>query len=259
MEFPLVFQLGPVSVPAHLVFELLAFTVGFQYFLRLRKQQADTISTLNRLWILMGATAGALIGSRLLGALESPRLFFSGEAGWLYYYQSKTIVGGLLGGLIGVERIKKLIGEQQSSGDLFTYPLMLGMIIGRIGCFFAGLSEPTYGSPSGLPWAIDLGDGIPRHPTALYEILFLLGWWLVLYAIDHRYKLISGGRFQLFMTGYLFYRFLVEFIRPGEEVFFHLNSLQLACLAGLAYYWRVWLRPNQLLQAEPQDIILIEQ
>lgn len=197
----------------------------------------------------MGATAGALIGSRLLGALESPDLFFSRSTGWLYYYQSKTIVGGLLGGLMGVEGIKKLIGEQHSSGDLFTYPIMLGMIIGRIGCFSAGISEPTYGVASSLPWAMDLGDGIPRHPTALYEIIFLVLLWMGLSGIRKRYTLVPGAYFQLFMTAYLFYRFMVEFIRPGVPVIFGLNMLQLACLGGLIYYWRVWWRWKSLVAA----------
>jgi prolipoprotein diacylglyceryltransferase len=246
VEFPIVFQLGTFTVSAHLIFELLAFSVGFQYFLRLRRRQADHISDINRLWVLLGATAGALIGSRLLGALEDPALFFSGTGGWLYYYQSKTIIGGLLGGLIGVESIKKLVGEQQSSGDLFTFPLLLAMIIGRIGCLSSGIAEPTYGLPTGLPWALDLGDGIPRHPTALYEIIFLILLWWMLVRISKRYHLIPGAYFQLFMTAYLFYRLGVEFIRPGVDLFFGLNILQLACLGGLIYYRKVWLRPSRL-------------
>ncbi|PHN07154.1 prolipoprotein diacylglyceryl transferase [Flavilitoribacter nigricans] len=247
MEFPLIFKFGAITVSAHLLFELLAFSAGFQYFLRLRRQQEDRISDMNRLWVLVGATAGALIGSRLLGALEDPELFFSGRAGWLYYYQSKTIVGGLLGGLIGVEMTKKMIGEKHSSGDLFTFPLILAMIIGRIGCLSSGIAEPTYGLPSGLPWALDLGDGIPRHPTALYEIVFLLLLWASLRYLQRHYRLVPGAYFQLFMTAYLFYRLLVEFIRPGTEVLWGLNVLQLACIGGLIYYRRVWLRPRSLL------------
>lgn len=254
MEFPLALHLGPFTLSAHLFFEVLAFSLGFRYFLWLRKRQTDAIPDINRLWVLIGATAGALLGSRLLGALEDPQLFFSGAGGWLYYYRSKTIVGGLLGGLLGVELIKKWIGEQRSSGDLFTFPLLFAMIIGRIGCFTAGVSEPTYGLPSRLPWAMDLGDGIPRHPTALYEILFLLLLWWVLYRIGKRLPLVSGAYFQLFMTAYLFYRLAIEFIRPGIPLLGGLTAIQLACLAGLIYYRRVWWRPGSLIA--PKDSIL---
>lgn len=246
MEFPLIFKIGAFSISAHLIFELLAFSLGFRYFLWLRKRQEDRISDINRLWVLVGATAGALLGSRLLGALEDPQLFFSGSAGWMYYYQSKTIVGGLLGGLIGVESIKKGVGEERSSGDLFVFPLILAMIIGRIGCFTSGVAEPTYGLPSELPWAMDLGDGIYRHPTALYEIVFLLLLWGFLAFLLRQFSLVSGAYFKLFMTAYLAYRLGVEFIRPGVSVLFGLNMLQLACLAGLIYYRQVWWRPASL-------------
>ena len=85
-------------------------------------------------------------------------------------YSNKTIIGGLLGGLFGVELIKKVIEEKKASGDLFTYPVMLALIIGRIGCFSMGVYEETYGLPTTLPWGVKLGDNIPRHPVCLYEI-----------------------------------------------------------------------------------------
>jgi phosphatidylglycerol---prolipoprotein diacylglyceryl transferase len=86
----------------------------------------------------------------------------------------KTIVGALIFGLISVELIKRYIGLRQSTGDLYAIPLALGIAIGRIGCFLTGLSDNTYGTPTNLPWAINFGDGIPRHPTQLYEIAVLL-------------------------------------------------------------------------------------
>jgi prolipoprotein diacylglyceryltransferase len=46
--------------------------------------------------------------------------------------------------------------------------------VGRIGCFLTGLADNTYGTPTGLPWGVDFGDRIHRHPTQLYEIAFLM-------------------------------------------------------------------------------------
>ena len=34
----------------------------------------------------------------------------------------------------------------------------------------AGLHDDTYGLPTALPWGIDLGDGVPRHPAPLNDI-----------------------------------------------------------------------------------------
>jgi prolipoprotein diacylglyceryltransferase len=95
----------------------------------------------------------------------------------------KTIVGALVFGLVSVELMKRYIGVHQSTGDLYAIPLALGIAIGRIGCFLTGLSDNTYGTPTTLPWAINFGDGVPRHPTQLYEIAFLIALIPLLYKI----------------------------------------------------------------------------
>lgn len=236
MTFPVELHCGSVHLSLHFVFELLAFGLGYRYYRHLRGTGTDPISSGNRLWILIGASAGAFLFSRLLGGLEDPVLFFSGTLTPADYYGNRTIVGGLLGGLIGVELTKKLIGEKESSGDLFTYPLILAIMVGRVGCFLSGVAEPTYGVPSALPWAMNLGDGIPRHPVALYEILFLALLWIGLYALEKRYDLRSGLRFVLFMMAYLLFRFGIDFIKPGFRFSFGLTSIQIACLSGLFYY-----------------------
>lgn len=236
MTFPVVFRIGPAHLDAHLVFELLAFAIGYRYYIRLRKGRPDAISTANRVWILIGAAAGAFLFSRLLGSLEEPVELFSRAHSITWYYANRTIVGALLGGLLFVELTKKLIGEKNSSGDLFTYPLILGMMIGRIGCFLAGTSEPTFGVATSLPWGMNLGDGVSRHPIALYEILFLATLWMGLRFAERHVTLGSGLRFAFFMIGYLFYRFCVDFVKPGFRFDIGLTTIQIACLIGLAYY-----------------------
>ena len=248
LSLPFYIEIGAVRVHPHLVFEVLAFFIGFRYFLRLRKQQADPILAPDRVWIIVGATAGALLGSRLLGALENPTLFFQGggEVGLLYYYQQKTIVGALLGGLICVELTKKWRGVRVSSGDLFTFPLILGILIGRIGCFLAGVEDGTHGLPSGVPWAMDLGDGVLRHPAPLYEILFLALLWLGLYLTEQSYILADGVRFKLFMAGYLLFRLGVDTLKPGFRFDIGLTTIQVACILGLIYYYKVFVYPKRL-------------
>jgi hypothetical protein len=58
----------------------------------------------------------------LIGGLENPEELMQSKNILLYFYSNKTIIGGLLGGLFGVELIKKVIKEKKASGDLFTYP-----------------------------------------------------------------------------------------------------------------------------------------
>lgn len=240
MEFPLHVGIGDFKVNAHLIFELLAFSTGFQYFMRIRKKKPDLISDTNRTWIMIGAIFGALVGSRLIGSLENPIAFFDSQTSFLYYYANKTIVGGLLGGLVGVEGMKKLIKVKTSSGDLFTFPLILGMMIGRVGCFTSGIYEATYGIESNLPWAMDLGDGLKRHPVALYEIAFLAILWIGLRYVESIKTLANGRRFQLFLFSYLVFRFLLDCIKPAYRFPFHLTTIQITCLLGMIYYLRLF-------------------
>jgi phosphatidylglycerol---prolipoprotein diacylglyceryl transferase len=238
MAFPINLKLGGLTLSLHLIFETLGLAIGFRYFLFLRNRQKDRINDTNRSLIIIGATFGAFFFSRLIGALENPMTLIHSKHILLYLYANKTIVGGLLGALLVVEVTKKIIHEKTSSGDLFTFPLILAMMIGRIGCFSSGLSEETYGLPTNSFLGIDLGDGLYRYPVTLYEMGFLGLLWLVLVVIERKVKLVNGYRFQFFMIAYLAFRFLLDFIKPHYVYFIGLGSIQLCCLIGLLYYSR---------------------
>jgi prolipoprotein diacylglyceryltransferase len=235
MTFPIDIALGPVKLNAHLVFEILAFSIGFRFFLFKRKKQTDAISQDNRIWIILGATFGALLFSRLIGALENPLLWKESSNKFIYLFTNKTITGGLAGGLIGVELVKKFIHEKKSSGDLFTTPLILAMMIGRIGCFSNGIHEETYGISTSLPWGMNLGDGIIRHPVTLYEILFLGITWGILHLLSNK-QFRDGMLFQFFMIAYFIFRFLLDFIKPHFTYDFGLSSIQILCILVIIYY-----------------------
>lgn len=246
MQFPFALEFGDTRILIHSISEVLAFFLGFRYYLYLRKRNTDTISSQNRIWIIIGAILGALAGSRLIGGLEDPAALFSAENWFMHIYSNRTVVGGFLGGLLGVEIVKKMIGEQRSSGDLFAYPMILGLIIGRIGCFANGIYEDTYGVSTTLFTGMDLGDGILRHPVTLYEIAFLIILWICLAQLKKNYSLESGGMFKIFMIAYLAFRFLLDFIKPHYPVIAGLSTIQLTCLAGLIYYYRYIINPGNL-------------
>jgi len=247
LKFPIYIEVGSTKILVHAVFELLAFFIGFRYFLWLRKRQGDPIKAPNRTWIVIGAILGALIGSRLIGGLEDPTQISRADNLLFYFYQNKTVLGGFLGGLAGVEIVKKRIGEKQASGDLFVYPIILALIIGRIGCFSMGVYEETYGNVTALPWGMNLGDRSLRHPVSLYEIIFLFGLWIFFYAIQKKVLLQQGALFKLFMIAYLGFRFLLDFIKPHYTFDVGLSTIQLACIAGLIYYLQYIIQPKKLL------------
>jgi prolipoprotein diacylglyceryltransferase len=154
---------------------------------------------------------------------------------------SKTIMGGLFGGLLGVELAKKIIGEKQSSGDLFVFPIIAGIFIGRIGCFLSGTNEFTYGRETSFFLGMDLGDGLLRHPTALYEIIFLAILFVFLQKFKGKMSLKNGLLFQYFMISYFTFRFFVEFIKPNVFYVFGLSSIQILCLICILYYHQTFL------------------
>jgi phosphatidylglycerol:prolipoprotein diacylglycerol transferase len=234
MTFPVYLHLGSFSISAHLIFDILAYSIGFAYYSALQKKKGF-LSEDQSFFILVGAAAGALIGSRFLGALEDPQAFIH-PTNLLYYYSGSTIVGGILGAIIGVEIAKWFMKIKKSTGGIITFPLIIAMCIGRIGCLLTGVSDHTAGNPSSLPWAFDQGDGIRRHPTSLYEILFLLILFFVLRAARKKGLLSDGILFRLFVIFYLIFRFLIEFIKPMNPLFAGLSAIQIASIMGALYY-----------------------
>ena len=242
MEFPVYFHIGSLKLHPHVVMEAVAYSVGF-YLVLLRRLKnvpdASGLTPSQRSSVAVGALVGALSGAKLLVAFHHANVLIED---WRMYLlvvlQGKTIVGALLGGLAGVETTKRMIGVRRSTGDSFVYSVLWGMVIGRVGCFLTGLSDRTYGIATTLPWGVDFGDGILRHPTQLYEIVFLLLVFLVLKWLEQQPRK-DGDLFKFYMIAYLSFRFLIDFIKPEFRLLLGMSAIQIACLGGLAYYFSI--------------------
>lgn len=235
MDFPVTFQIFGKTILAHPVFETVGIFIGMRFYFYLKRKSKEKLSFNTSAAVLIGATAGALIGSKLIGNLENPYVFFN-DFNFKRFWTNNTIVGGLAFGLIGVELAKKIVGHKESTGDLIVYPLILAMIIGRIGCFLTGIHEETYGLPTDSIFGMHLGDEYLRHPVALYEIAFLIILWIVLTMIQKKNKYPSGFVFQLFMLSYFSFRFFLDFIKPKIDIIGNLGTIQLVCLSVIIYY-----------------------
>lgn len=220
---------------AHAIFEVLAYAVGFRLYLWQRRRFGDAIGSETRWSIVAAAILGAAIGSRVLYWFEDPRATLAHWNDPAYLLGGKTLVGALLGGTMAVEITKRWIGVTTRTGDLFAVPIAVGIAIGRIGCFLAGLPDRTYGVPTSLPWAVDFGDRVPRHPTQLYESLAMaivaigLARW-------QRRPHAEGDLFRALIVAYLALRVGLDAIKPEVRLAFGLSALQGAALAGLAVY-----------------------
>jgi phosphatidylglycerol:prolipoprotein diacylglycerol transferase len=168
------------------------------------------------------------LGAYLFGTLN---LWLSGAPGI-----ARSVEGALAGGIVGIELYKWRNGISLRTGARFALPLAIGIAVGRIGCFLAGLDDFTYGTPTALPWGHDFGDGIMRHPVQLYESAAMgaLAVFYVVAAIRLNRFVIENG-FYLALGFYGLQRFIWEFFKPYGAVFGALTLFHLLSLAILIY------------------------
>lgn len=173
---------------------------------------------------------GAGLGAYLFG---SANLWLSGERGI-----ARSVEGALAGGIVAIELYKWSAGIAVRTGARFALPLALGIAIGRLGCYFAGLDDFTYGTPTALPFGHDFGDGVLRHPVQLYESAAMAVFALVyVLAVVNRNGFVITNGFYLVLLYYGAQRFLWEFLKPygtliGPFTLFHLLSLSILLYAA---------------------------
>jgi phosphatidylglycerol:prolipoprotein diacylglycerol transferase len=183
------------------------------------------------LLVLLG---GAGFGAYLFGSLN---LWISGEAGI-----ARSVEGALAGAIVAVELYKRHRGISGRSSALYALPVALGIAVGRIGCFLAGMDDFTYGTPTSLPWGHDFGDGVMRHPVQLYET-GLMGLFALVYvvALGRRSAYFAANGFALVVLYYAVQRFGLEFLKPYAPLIFGLTLFQLLsiCLSlyAIAILW----------------------
>jgi len=214
--------------------ESLAFIIGFRVYWYQRKNYIDSLSSISRLTTILGAMIGALIGSRLVGYLEVSSDFTHLNLKVLYF--NKSIAGGFFGGVLGVELAKLILRIKQSTGDVYVFPILVALVVGRIGCFLSGIDDGTVGIPTDSFLGMDLGDGIHRFPTALFELIYVVALLIFFNQIKAR-EMPQGSRFYLFMLLYFGFRFLIEFIKPIYVSYWGLNAVQWCSIAVFIYYF----------------------
>jgi phosphatidylglycerol:prolipoprotein diacylglycerol transferase len=222
--------------------------LGFYIFRTRRRGYFDD----QILYIAAAAIIGGTLGAKLPGWILHLNLI-AATPGELYY-SSKTIVGGLLGGTLAVMGIKRLLSIRRRLGNEIAPAAALAMAIGRIGCLLNGC---CYGRPTGLPWGIDFGDHIARHPTQLYEALFDMALLFLLLRLE-RHITRPGLLFGLLLISYFVGRFFIEFIRVEPVIWVGLTAFQLASLAGIIFALGKYFchHPADPLPLEKQEKIL---
>ncbi|MGV8122968.1 MAG: prolipoprotein diacylglyceryl transferase [Candidatus Xenobiia bacterium LiM19] len=179
----------------------------------IKRNRSKSISTDNimdfSLYLLLGGIVGARLVYVLLHFSEyigSPLSIINLREGGLSWH------GALLGGLIAfilIARKRRIkFGELV---DLCSPGIMLGLAVGRLGCFMNGC---CLGDPTTLPWGVVFPEAGPlkRHPTQIYELILDIA--VVIFLLyREKNKKFDGEIGLLMLSAYSLVRFFVEFFR----------------------------------------------
>ena len=224
----------PTATWAHTVFDLAAWGAGLGlavglYRWRLRAL-TQSVAARTDGGYFAALAAGAAVGAWLSGSLNTLRD--------LAPTLSHSVAGALAGAIVGVELYKAVRGVRGSTGGIFVGSFTLGVVIGRFGCLFAGLPDRTYGTPTTLPWGVDLGDGVSRHPVELYEsaamALFLAAY---LVGLARRAPWAMRRGFYWMCIAYGAQRFAWEFLKPYPRLLGPFNIFHILCGGLIVYGW----------------------
>ena len=199
--------------------------------LSLTKDDVADLVFYGAMGVVLGGRTGYILFYNLGYYLANPlKLFAVWEGGMSFH-------GGFLGVLIAFllyARRKKI--PYLTLIDMAALCAPVGLGLGRIGNFING---ELYGRATDSAWGIIFpgSDGLPRHPSQLYEA-FLEG--LVLFFIVRfvsRKTTISGLATCSAIAGYGLFRFIVEFFRqPDAHIGLLLGFLSMGQLLSLPMF-----------------------
>ncbi len=216
-------------------------SLGLAWWMMQHKQRSLSLSSRERALLGVAAFIGAMLGAKLP---------FIGQLGWegilngtTWFVDGKTILGGIFGGYLAVEVAKASFGIRVGTGDVFAVPIAIAVIIGRIGCFWAGC---CFGTVTSLPWGVSFPlaadpPDVLRHPTQIYEVIFH-AFAMVTLLLAERRDWCPGQRLKAYLLAYLGYRFVSEWIRPEARVLWGLTIYQIACVLLSLILVALWFR-----------------
>jgi phosphatidylglycerol:prolipoprotein diacylglycerol transferase len=286
---PIILRLGQFEIRWYGVLIMAGVALGAYFASRLAPRRGENP---DHAWgALILAVTIAILGARLYHVVSTPAgcpLDGSEPCGWPYYqhhfleafavwktggFQGLGIYGAIVGGIVGVtlyalwNKLKPLVWL-----DLGAPGLAFGQFVGRWGNF---INQELYGQPTGSSWfGLRINPNLPHqalpegtdystrfHPTFLYESLWCLAVFLVLYNAHARlaHRLRDGDVLLGYIILYPFGRFFIEMFRPDAWRIGGLATAQwiaIACVLGglsvLVLRHVFWNRSSPQAEAGPQ-------
>lgn len=219
---PEIIKLGPISLRWYGLLFASAFVFGYWILLKVytleKKPQAD-LEQLS-IYVILGTVIGARLGHCLF---YDPIHYLSHPLEIIKVWE-----GGLAshGAAIGILTAIYLLTKKQKDKtmlwilDRLVIVVALAAVLIRLGNLF---NSEIIGTATNVPWAFIFAkvDNVPRHPAQLYEAIFYLISFIILYFVYYKTnkKTKQGFVFGLFLILIFGFRFFIEFIKKEQSSF----------------------------------------
>lgn len=244
---PVMFSLGPIEVRYYGLMYLVAFAVVYCLVLyRLKAENRFNNVKLTEvqdfflyafLAVVVGGRLGYILFYDLAYYWANPLQIiipFDLDTGQFTGIAGMSFHGGLIGIILATWLFcKKFKISFWELCDLIVPAVPLGYFFGRVGNF---LNNELWGRETDfmLGMKVNLAENFLRHPSQLYEAFFE---GLILFAIlwfTRRISLLKGMSLSIFLIGYGFFRFFIEYVREPDAhlgfLWLNLTMGQLLCL-----------------------------
>ncbi len=231
---PIIVQIGPFVLRWYGLMIGLGVIAGV--WLGMREMARRGISLDHATNLATWAVPAGFVGARLFHVLDALPYYLANPLKIIAINEGgMAIYGGLIGGVLaGYVYAKKHDLPIGKLADAAAPGMILGQAIGRVGCFINGDHQ---GLPANLPWATMYTNpntvvpdfGVPRHPTQVYELLYDLLVFGIIWRLRSRIA-VDGVLFWIYASLYSFGRFWISFLRLDAEFLFGLKEAQLVSL-----------------------------
>ena len=219
---PVAFSIGPFEVWWYGVLVALAVLTLVFWTLREARRAGNLSYDTVVMAALVGIPSGVVV-SRLLHVVDRWD-FYGQNPGQIIGGSGLTIYGAVLGAALGIWIYSRVKGISFAYlADVLAPGIILAQAIGRVGCTLNGC---CYGVETSAFCAVIYTHpeshgpiGVPVHPTQIYELIYNLIVFAILFKLRGRLK-PDGSLFLIYLSLYSLWRFGVGFLREGTPFLF---------------------------------------